>query len=55
MYKGPAAWAAESAATLSVDPGDAPYSIDRGMILKKNVSLICVNGQYRGGIYAYQR
>jgi hypothetical protein len=37
-------WASERGAALFVDPTDEPYHIDGGIILKKNVSLIGVNG-----------
>jgi hypothetical protein len=43
-------WAAESGAALVVEPTDGPYPIDGGIILKKNVSLIGVNGPTPGGI-----
>lgn len=37
-------WASERGAALLVDPTDEPYPVDGGIILKKNVSLIGVNG-----------
>ena len=37
-------WASASGAALFVEPSDAPYFIDGGIILKKNVSLIGVHG-----------
>src|ERR1035437_5588956 len=37
-------WASRSGSALFVDPTDEPYPIDGGIILKKNVSLIGVNG-----------
>lgn len=37
-------WATLSGSALFVDPTDEPYPIDGGIILKKNVSLIGVNG-----------
>lgn len=37
-------WASAQGAALFVEPSDEPYPIDGGLILKKNVSLIGVNG-----------
>jgi hypothetical protein len=37
-------WATLSGSVLYVEPTDEPYPIDGGIILKKNVSLIGVNG-----------
>ena len=37
-------WASEKGAALFVEPSDEPYSVDGGIILKKNVSLIGVHG-----------
>jgi hypothetical protein len=37
-------WASESGSALYVEPTDQPYPVDGGIILKKNVSLIGVNG-----------
>src|ERR1700733_95260 len=37
-------WASQTGSALFVDPTDEPYPIDGGIILKKNVSLIGVNG-----------
>ena len=37
-------WASESGAALFVDASNEPYPIDGGIILRKNVSLIGVNG-----------
>lgn len=37
-------WATLCGAALFVDPSDEPYYIDGGIILKKNVSLVGVNG-----------
>ena len=37
-------WASEKGAALFVEPTDEPYPVDGGIILKKNVSLIGVNG-----------
>ncbi len=37
-------WASKNGTALFVDPTDEPYPIDGGIILKKNVSLIGVNG-----------
>ena len=37
-------WASENGAALFVEPTGEPYQIDGGLILKKNVSLIGVNG-----------
>lgn len=37
-------WAATSGSALFVEPSDEPYPVDGGIILKKNVSLIGVNG-----------
>ena len=37
-------WASAQGAALLVEPSDEPYPIDGGLILKKNVSLIGVNG-----------
>lgn len=37
-------WASKSGAALLIDPTDEPYHIDGGIILKKNVSLVGVNG-----------
>ncbi len=37
-------WATLSGAALFVDPSGEPYHVDGGIILKKNVSLIGVNG-----------
>lgn len=37
-------WATTSGSALYVEPTDEPYPVDGGIILKKNVSLIGVNG-----------
>jgi hypothetical protein len=37
-------WATTSGAALYVEPTDEPYPVDGGIILKRNVSLIGVNG-----------
>ncbi|MDX9883468.1 MAG: hypothetical protein RBS73_15510 [Prolixibacteraceae bacterium] len=37
-------WASGCGAALFVEPSDEPYPVDGGVILKKNVSLIGVNG-----------
>lgn len=37
-------WATTMGASLYVDPSDEPYPVDGGIILKKNVSLVGVNG-----------
>ena len=37
-------WASSKGAALFVEPSDEPYPVDGGIILKKNVSLIGVNG-----------
>lgn len=37
-------WASTKGAALFVEPSDEPYPMDGGLILKKNVSLIGVNG-----------
>jgi hypothetical protein len=37
-------WASARGAALFVEPSDEPYPMDGGIILKKNVSLIGVNG-----------
>jgi hypothetical protein len=37
-------WASTSGAALFVEPTDEPYALMSGLILKKNVSLIGVNG-----------
>jgi hypothetical protein len=37
-------WATTSGSALYVEPAEDPYSVDGGIILKKNVSLIGVNG-----------
>jgi len=37
-------WASESGNSLLVEASDEPYPIDGGIVLKKNVSLIGVNG-----------
>ena len=37
-------WAATSGAALFVEPTEKPYEVSSGIILKKNVSLIGVNG-----------
>ncbi len=37
-------WASESGSGLYVEPSDEPYHVDGGIILKKNVSLIGING-----------
>lgn len=42
-------WASERGAALYVTPSDEPYSIDGGIILKKNVSLIGAHGAVPGG------
>lgn len=45
-------WASVSGAGLFVEPSDEPYSIDGGIILKNNVSLIGVNGPTPRGTIA---
>lgn len=42
-------WASERGAVLYVEPGDKPYYVDGGLILKKNVSLIGVHGPTHRG------
>ncbi len=42
-------WASERGAALYIEPTSEPYPIDGGIILKKNVSLIGVNGPVPGG------
>lgn len=37
-------WASSKGAALFVEPTDEPYPVDGGIILKKNVSLVGVNG-----------
>ena len=37
-------WASAKGAALFVEPSDEPYPVDGGIILKKNVSLIGING-----------
>lgn len=37
-------WASSRGAALFVEPSDEPYPVDGGIILKKNVSLVGVNG-----------
>ena len=37
-------WASAKGAALFVEPSDKPYSIDGGIVLKKNVSLVGVHG-----------
>ena len=37
-------WASSKGAALFVEPSDEPYPVDGGIILKKNVSLVGVNG-----------
>ncbi len=37
-------WASETGAALFVEPSDEPYPVDGGVILRKNVSLIGING-----------
>ena len=37
-------WASSKGAALFVEPTDEPYHVDGGIILKKNVSLLGVNG-----------
>ncbi len=37
-------WATTTGASLYVEPTDEPYPVDGGIILKKNVSLVGVNG-----------
>ncbi|MEI6680615.1 MAG: hypothetical protein WCL21_18545 [Mariniphaga sp.] len=37
-------WASSKGAALFVEPTDEPYPVDGGIILKKNVSLLGVNG-----------
>ena len=37
-------WATTYGAALYIEPTDEPYPIDGGIILKRNVSLIGVNG-----------
>jgi hypothetical protein len=45
-------WASESGTALFVEPSDEPYYIDGGIVLKKNVSLIGVNGPtHRGTVH----
>jgi hypothetical protein len=49
-------WASERGAALYVEPGDEPYYIDGGLILKKNVSLIGVHGPtHRGTSHATKK
>ncbi|MDP4290710.1 MAG: hypothetical protein Q8908_06485 [Bacteroidota bacterium] len=49
-------WASETGSGLSVDPTDDPYPVDGGLILKKNVSLIGVNGPTpRGTVHPTKR
>jgi hypothetical protein len=49
-------WASQSGAGLFVDPTDEPYPVDGGIILKKNVSLIGVNGPTpRGTVHPSKR
>jgi hypothetical protein len=42
-------WAAERGATLFVEPGEEPYPVDGGIILKANASLVGANGPVPGG------
>lgn len=42
-------WASGKGAALFIDPGDEPYPVDGGIILKPNVSLIGANGPVPGG------
>ncbi|MBX3239785.1 MAG: hypothetical protein KIT80_21050 [Chitinophagaceae bacterium] len=42
-------WASGRGAALFVEPGDEPYAVDGGIILKPNVSLIGANGPVPGG------
>ena len=49
-------WASESGAALYVEPSEEPYSIDGGIILKKNVSLIGVHGPtHRGTVHSTKK
>ena len=49
-------WATQSGSALFVDPTDEPYHIDGGIILKKNVSLIGVNGPTpRGTVHSTKK
>jgi hypothetical protein len=49
-------WASAQGAALYVEPSDEPYFVDGGIILKKNVSLIGVNGPtHRGTVHATKK
>jgi len=49
-------WASASGAALYIEPSDEPYFVDGGIILKKNVSLVGVNGPtHRGTVHATKK